>query len=102
MFIKLKLFKILLVTTLISVQATELIFAQAKSSAVQDKKSFTYEISGIINGLKNDTLFLFINSAAGASAKGIAKTDTIVIPAKDDRIYVKGSYAQLAFVQAQI
>jgi len=68
--------------------------------AVQAQKNFTYEISGTINGLKNDTLFLFINSSA--SAKNKAKTDTILVLAKDDKLYAKGSYSKLALVWAQI
>lgn len=76
------------------------IFFVLFSGAAQAQKNFPYEISGTINGLKNDTLFVVINS--GTSAKNKAKTDTIVLPAKDDKIYAKGNYSKMTFVAAGI
>ena len=64
------------------------------------QKNFAYEISGNIEGMKDDTLFLFINS--GASQKNKGRTDTFLVPATNNKFYVTGRHPRLALVWAQI
>ncbi|PUV24507.1 TlpA disulfide reductase family protein [Sphingobacterium athyrii] len=70
------------------------------SGAVKAQKNFPYEISGTIDGLKNDTLYVFIHSDSPEVEN--PKTDTIILPAKNDKVFTKGSYPKTAFAYAQI